>query len=350
MNKVFKKITMVLSIAIFLTTANCFAYTQNSEENIDNTIVKKYTVAKDEEQVFLSEIQKEYADENYRYKLGKQDKSGGDYTESKEITTTKTVTLKTNNTQQILKQLPETIKYDENDFVGQYIIDTSSLKITTNYNGYTEYLVEANKEYPNLSRNDLDFIPKQVLKDGIKLDLLKVEWELQSTKMTGDYEISDKYIAKCYYAGKVRKDNPYTYTIKATYKGTATKTIENPYEYTLTYNMEKIDKKDNNLLYILGGTSLGVIAIFFIARKNAKVYNLKNGEYKFVGRIYIRKDKANLSRFAPFEKSNKYKIVIADRKVKKLANKMINIVKGESSISKLVTANDVKPYAIEVTI
>lgn len=350
MRKIFNKITMVLSIAIFLTTVNCFAYTKNSEENIDNTIVKKYTVAKDEEQVFLSEIQKEYTDENYIYKLGKQDKSGGDYTETKDIITTKTISLKTNNTQQILKELPERIEYNENDFKGEYIIDTDSLEVITNYNGYTEYLVEDNKEYPNLSRNDLDFIPKQVLKNGIKLDLLKVEWELQSTKMTGDYEIADKYVAKCYYAGKVKKDNPYTYTIKATYKGTATKTIENPYEYTLTYNMEKIEKKDNNLLYIVGGSSLGVIAIFFIIRKNAKVYNLNNGEYKFVGRIYIRKDKANLSRFAPFEKSNKYKIVIADRKVKKLENKMINVVKGKSTISKMITSSDMKPYAIEVTI
>lgn len=349
MKNILKKITIVLSMTLLLTTVNCFAYTEESSITNENNLIKTYTVNKDEEQDFLSQIQKEYSDEEYNYKLEKQDKSGGDYTESKDIITTKTITLKTNNTQKILKEFPETIEYSENDFNGEYVIDTDSLKVVTNYNGYTEYLVEDNKEYPNLSRNDLDFIPKEILKNGIKLDLLKVDWELQSTKMVGDYEIADKYIAKCYYAGKIRKDNPYTYTVTATYKGIATKTIENPYQYTLTYSFEKIP--NNNLIYLIGGSSIGIIAIFFIVRKNAKVYNLNNGEYKFVGRIYIRKDKIKLSRFAPFEKTNKYKIIIADRKVKKLENKMITIVKGKNTVSKLVNSNNnIKPYTIEVRI
>ena len=349
MKNILKKITIVLSMTLLLTTVNCFAYTEESSITNENNLIKTYTVNKDEEQDFLSQIQKEYSDEEYNYKLEKQDKSGGDYTESKDIITTKTTTLKTNNTQKILKEFPETIQYSENDFNGEYVIDTDSLKVVTNYNGYTEYLVEDNKEYPNLSRNDLDFIPKEILKNGIKLDLLKVDWELQSTKMVGDYEVADKYIAKCYYAGKIRKDNPYTYTVTATYRGIATKTIENPYQYTLTYSFEKIP--NNNLIYIIGGSSIGIIAIFFIVRKNAKVYNLNNGEYKFVGRIYIRKDKIKLSRFAPFEKTNKYKIIIADRKVKKLENKMITIVKGKNTVSKLVNSNNnIKPYTIEVRI
>lgn len=349
MNNILKKITIVLSMTLLLTTVNCFAYTEESSITNENNLIKTYTVNKDEEQDFLSQIQKEYSDEEYNYKLEKQDKSGGDYTESKDIITTKTITLKTNNTQKILKEFPETIQYSVNDFNGEYVIDTDSLKVVTNYNGYTEYLVEDNKEYPNLSRNDLDFIPKEILKNGIKLDLLKVDWELQSTKMVGDYEVADKYIAKCYYAGKIRKDNPYTYTVTATYKGIATKTIENPYQYTLTYSFEKIP--NNNLIYLIGGSSIGIIAIFFIVRKNAKVYNLNNGEYKFVGRIYIRKDKIKLSRFAPFEKTNKYKIIIADRKVKKLENKMITIVKGKNTVSKLVNSNNnIKPYTIEVRI
>jgi len=349
MKNILKKITIVLSMTLLLTTVNCFAYTEESSITNENNLIKTYTVNKDEEQDFLSQIQKEYSDEEYNYKLEKQDKSGGDYTESKDIITTKTITLKTNNTQKILKEFPEIIEYSENDFNGEYVIDTDSLKVVTNYNGYTEYLVEDNKEYPNLSRNDLDFIPKEILKNGIKLDLLKVDWELQSTKMIGDYEVADKYIAKCYYAGKIRKDNPYTYTVTATYKGIATKTIENPYQYTLTYSFEKIP--NNNLIYLIGGSSIGIIAIFFIVRKNAKVYNLNNGEYKFVGRIYIRKDKIKLSRFAPFEKTNKYKIIIADRKVKKLENKMITIVKGKNTVSKLVNSNNnIKPYTIEVRI
>lgn len=349
MKNILKKITIVLSMILFLTKANCFAYTEESSITNEDNLIKTYTVNRNEEQDFLSQIQKEYSDEKYNYKLEKQDKSGGDYTESKDIITTRTITLKTNNIQKILKEFPETIEYSENGFNGEYVIDTDSLKVVKNYNGYTEYLVEDNKEYPNLSRNDLDFIPKEILKNGIKLDLLKVDWKLQSTKMVGDYEIADKYIAKCYYAGKIRKDNPYTYTVTATYKGIATKIIESPYQYTFTYSFEKIP--NNNLICLIGGSSIGIIAIFFIVRKNAKVYNLSNGKYKFVGRIYIRKDKIKLSRFAQFEKTNKYKIIISNRKVKKLENKMITIVKGKNTVSKLVNSNNnIKPYTIEVRI
>lgn len=349
MRKFIKRFSMIISVIILLNTVKCLGYTEVDTQVQDNKLIKKYTVYEDEEQNFLESIQKDFEDETYKYFLYETKKTGGNYTEKKNIETTKTITLNTNDTQTILSELPATINYNEDEYIGKYILNTDNLDIKINYNGYTEYLIEQNKSYSDLSRNDLDFIPKQILKNGTKLDLLKVDWKVQSTKFIGDYEVADKYIANCYYAGKVKKDNPYTYTINATYTGTAEKEVKNPYQYILTYDIEKIS--NSNIVYMVTGGSLGIIVIFFIFRKNAKVYNLKNGEYKFVGRIYIRKEKANISRFAPFEKSNKYKIVISDRKIKKIENKMITIVKGKNKVKRLVNSSiNNKPYTIEVTI
>ena len=349
MRKFIKRFTIILSVVILLNTVNCLGCSEVDTQVQDNKLIKKYTVNVYEEQEFLNSISKEFEDETYKYSLSETKKTGGNYTEKKNIETTKTITLNTNDTQKILSNLPATIDYNEDEYTGIYILNTDSLDIKTNYNGYTEYLIEQNKSYSDLSRNDLDFIPKQILKNGTKLDLLKVDWKVQSTKFIGDYEVADKYIANCYYAGKVKKDNPYTYTITATYSGTAEKEIINPYQYILTYDIEKLS--NNNIAYMVTGGSLGIIVIFFIFRKNAKVYNLKNGEYKFVGRIYIRKEKVNLNRFAPFEKSNTYKIVISDRKNKKIENKMITIVKGKNTVKRLVNSSiNPKPYTIEVTI
>ena len=75
-------------------------------------------------------------------------------------------------------------------------------------------------------------IDKQTVKDGLTLDLLNIEWEIETTKMIVEYEVADLYTAKCYYAGKQRVDYPNTYSITAEYTGTATKELFNPYKYS----------------------------------------------------------------------------------------------------------------------
>ena len=210
MRKFIKRFTIILSVIILLNTVNCLGYSEVDTQIKDNKLIKKYTVNVDEEQEFLNSIQKEFEDETYKYSLSETKKTGGNYTEKKNIETTKTITLNTKDTQKILSNLPATIDYNEDEYIGKYILNTDNLDIKTNYNGYTEYLIEQNKSYSDLSRNDLDFIPKQILKNGTKLDLLKVDWKVQSTKFIGDYEVADKYIANCYYAGKIKKDNSYT--------------------------------------------------------------------------------------------------------------------------------------------
>lgn len=358
MKKVFKIIAVILSSIFMITTINCFAYTVEIEktvmENGEKYRVKVYSVTADEEKTFIESLEDRYTADGIIYTLTDIKKDGGDVIDKKEITTTKQIITNTNNKEQILSKLPATLEYNENGYLGQYELNKDNLEIVSHYNGYTEYLIEENSRYSDLERNDLDFIPKQIIKDGIKLDLLETNWQVQTTTNIGDTEIPDKYIANCYYAGKIKKDNPYTYTVTATYSGIAEKIEKKPYIYTITYKVEEKEdvqeKSEKNILPIFCVSGAGIIiVVFFIIRKNTKVYNLQYGYWKMVGKLHIRKSIIDISKFEDLEVTNRYKIKLSKNLVKKFKYSNIQIVKGSNIIEHKIKAEN-EPYIFEITI
>lgn len=277
--KILKRIVLCVTFTILLTVTNCFAATLENEtqKQENNTIykIKTYVVSKSEEQDFIDSIENSITIDNNTYTLKNMEKDILESTETISIETTKTIATKSKNKADILNELPTSLEYNENGFKGEYHLNEDSLKIKTNYNGFTEYLIEENIKYTDLEKNDLDYIPKQITKDNMTLDLLDTTWEVQSTKMLGNTEVPDKYIANCYYAIKNGKDNPYTYTVTATYNGTADKTEENTYQYTVTYQFEQEQAKATeeksiiNYIPIIAGSSSAIIIIvvFFIRKK-----------------------------------------------------------------------------------
>ncbi len=275
--KILKRIALCVTFTIILTITNCYAATlENETQKQENNIIYKirtYVVSKSEEQNFINSIENSITIDGNTYNLKNMEKDILESTETISIETIKTITTKSKNKADILNKLPTSLEYNENGFKGEYRLNEDSLKIKTNYNGFTEYLVEENVKYTDLERNDLDYIPKQITKDNMTLDLLDTTWEVQSTKMLGTTEVPDKYIANCRYATKTRKDNPYTYTITATYNGTADKTEENTYEYLLTYQYVEPkateEKSIINYIPIIAGSSSAIIIIvvFFIRKK-----------------------------------------------------------------------------------
>lgn len=278
--KIVKRIVLCITFTILLTVTNCFAATlENETQKQENNItykIRTYVVSKSEEQDFIDSIENSITIDNNTYTLKNMEKDTLESTETISIETTKTITTKSKNKADILNELPTSLEYNENGFKGEYHLNEDSLKIKTNYNGFTEYLIEENIKYTDLEKNDLNYIPKQITKDNMTLDLLDTSWEVQSTKILGNTEVPDKYIANCYYATQNRKDNPYTYTVTATYNGTADKTEENTYEYTVTYQFEQEQNKateeklDINYIPIIAGSSGAIIIVVFFIRKKKK--------------------------------------------------------------------------------
>ncbi len=358
MKKHFRIIAIVVGYILILNTAKCFSYSLETDnisiQNNEKYNIKTYTVTADEEDKFVQSLRDGYVVNGTKYILTNIKKDGGNELYKKEIVTSKQITTKTSHREQILNELPETIEYNENGYVGEYKINKDNMKIQSNYNGYTEYLIEENKQYSNLERNDLDFIPKQIIKDEVTFDLLKTEWQVQTTKKIGDKEVADKYIANCYYAGKTKKDNPYTYTVIATYSGIAEKIEKKPYIYTITYKIEEQEeiqeKSEKNILPIFCGTGAGIIiVVFFIIRKNTKVYNLQYGHWKMVGKLHIRKSIIDITKFEDLEVTNRYKIKLSQNFVKKFKYSNIQIVKGSNIIEHKIKAEN-EPYTFKITI
>lgn len=360
MKKFLKRIVLIASYAVILTTANCFAYTIETDQivtkNEERYDIKTYSVTADEENIFVQSLKDSYTTDRITYTLANIKKDGGNEITKREITTTRQINTDTKDRGKIITELPQTIEYNKDKYLGQYELDTNSLEIVSHYNGYTEYLIEESRQYVDLERNDLDFIPKQITKDGMTLDLLQTDWQVQTTKKIGDTEVTDKYIANCYYAGKMKKDNPYTYTVTATYSGIAEKTEEKPYTYTVFYKMEEIQEESAqenskiNVIPVIGGGSLGlIIVVCFIVRKNTKIYNLQYGHWKVVGTTLIRKSRIDLTRYSKIEVTNRYKIELSKSAINKLKQSKIQIIKGSKIVEQKVNKTG-ESYIFEVTI
>lgn len=351
--KLLKRTGMVLLSTILLTTANCFATTNEEifvKDNIEY-IKRTYIVSQEQENDFLLNLEKEFKIDKKTYQLDNSTKTGGDIIETIDINTTKTIKSDSNKTNKILEQLPEEIKYNKNDFKGTYKLDINSINVKTQYNGYKEYLVEDTKVYSNLDTNDLNNIPKQIMKDGMVLDLITTNWEVTETRQIQDNSIPSKYKATCYYATKKRVDNPLTYIVTAEYNGTADKVIENDFTYEITYKHISTDKNYIPTIILLSGTTLIVVVIFITRKKNVIIYNFQNKEWKEIGKQRLSKPIIKLDRYNYKVKSNRYKIVLDEKFINKHNGKMIKIKRQKRTIDKLLNkSNNITPYTIDIVI
>ncbi len=354
-----KKVLAVCSFCTLLTTTNCLAVTQKNTDITDDKLncYKTYLVQEDEKDTFIETLDKDIEVFGEKYTFDSYTSEGGTTTDTIDISTTKKITSDTNNLNSIINQLGRTIHYEKDGYIGEYQLNTENIKIKTNYNGFREDLIEETINYTGLERNDLDFIPKQTEKDGLTLDLLNVEWKVETTKMIGEYEVADLYTAKCYYAGKQRVNYPNTYSVTAEYTGTATKEILIPYTYTVKYNKveeeiptvspEVVEKKENNIIPIASGSTVIILIILFFLSKNVTVYNYRDGKYIKVGKTILNNNTINLTKYSMSEVTNKYKLEFSKRLTNKLQGKMITISKGKNKIKTLVNTDSEK-YSIEV--
>lgn len=351
--KILKRTAMIIVSTALLTTANCFAMVNEEIFTKDNIeyIKRTYSVSQEQEQDFLLNLEKEFKIDKKTYELDDSRKTGGDITETIDISTTKTIKSNSNELSKILEQLPAEIKYNENDFVGVYKLDVNSIIIESQYNGYKNCLIEKTQVYNNLDTNDLNAIPKQIKKDGITLDLITTKWEVTETRNIQANSIPSKYKATCYYANKKRVNNPLTYNITAEYNGTADKTIKNDYTYTLTYKNTETEKNYIPAIVLLGGATMIIVVIILARKKNITIYNFQNEEWQEMGKQCISKPIIKLDKYDYKTISNRYKIVIDEKFIDKHNGEMLEIQSNNRVVKRLINkSNNLIPYTIDIVI
>lgn len=173
------------------------------------------------------------------YELCNTKKTGGTITDSREETQIKIVETNTDKIEEVLSEFPTEIEYDEDGYTGRLYIDTSSVTTTQIADGSTTraYTVTETVTYNNLSKNDLDKIPKTKVKNGVQMRLISADWKVISNEMAGNYQVPNAYNCYAHYKGTGYRKiaGEAKYTSSATYKGTIIKSETEDLVYDLTY-------------------------------------------------------------------------------------------------------------------
>ena len=161
--------------------------------------------------------------------------------ETREHKETVTLNTATNELEQILALLGNTIEYRSDDgFVGILSLDVSSIKVETAGTRTTSHTMTVTREYPNLSSNDTSLVPKTVEDRGKTYTLSNVDWRVGNYS-TVDYErIPDYYTAVATYNATGYSTRVTGYVTTAEYSGTLGKLSQGKTTYVAYFLGEEI--------------------------------------------------------------------------------------------------------------
>jgi hypothetical protein len=161
--------------------------------------------------------------------------------ETRDHTETVTLNTDTKEIEKILPLLSQTMEFKSEDgFVGVLTLDVPSVKVETAGTKTTSYTMSVTREYPRLSTNDTELVPKTVTDKGKTYYLAGVEWKVGNYS-TVDYErIADYYTAVATYTATGSSSKATGYITTAEYKGTLSKLIQGRTVYTAHFVGEEI--------------------------------------------------------------------------------------------------------------
>ena len=161
--------------------------------------------------------------------------------ETREHTETITLDTETNELEQILSLLSNTMEYrSEDGFVGILTLDVSSIKVETAGTKTTSHTMTVTREYPNLSSNDTSLVPKTVEDRGKTYTLSNVDWRVGNYS-TVDYErIPDYYTAVATFTATGYSTKVTGYVTTAEYSGTLGKLSQGKTTYIAYFLGEEI--------------------------------------------------------------------------------------------------------------
>ena len=354
-------------------------------------IIKTYILTADQSPTDIP--RESFERDGWRYTLTDVTEKRINGTDKRNHTETVTINTDSKDLNVILKELSQTMDYQSNDgYCGVLSLDIASVKYDAAGYKNTSYTVTATREYPNLSNNDLSYIPKSITDNGQTLQLDDVKWEVQHYVNVDYDEIPELYRAVAKYTGTATKSVVTGYVTTAEYSGEITKNVKgdtiyaayfsgreiNPIPSTTettkapepTETTEPIDTSDmsdptestdippteeipkqgvNGLPLIQILTVLAVLAafagavLFYINRRNVKIYRDKFSVLAAKDKIDAKNPVIDLS---PLEGQH-FGIEIEKFTAKTLNGKSVEIRQGSASLSHKI-AYEGNAYRIEV--
>lgn len=334
---------LLFMIPILMVSTNVFATDVKKED----TIIKSIVINKTDENNFLNLLDDTIEIDSIKYNLQNKERLELETTNSKTEEQTKTLELSTNIKDKILDSFEESIKYDDGEFSGDLYRQDNSLKITPIKHGKYEKVFTIDKQYTNLNKADLDYIPKEITEDGYTYILTKCEWNIAENENIQNISMPKSYTATTTYKTVKTLEYPYTYKCELTYDGEINKVSKDTVQYTLTYKQqpkEEITENKTSILPYLGGTGVFLVVIFFLL-PNAKITNYYDGKYKTIKyiRVSTKNPKVNLKHL-PNAKTNVFSIKFSDKLDKKLTGKAITIITPKTTYQKMIMNKSIEVH------
>ena len=334
---------LLFMIPILMVSTNVFATDVKKED----TIIKSIVINKTDENNFLNLLDDTIEIDSIKYNLQNKERLELETTNSKTEEQTKTLELSTNKKDKILDSFEESIKYDDGEFSGDLYRQDNSLKITPIKHGKYEKVFTIDKQYTNLNKADLDYIPKEITEDGYTYSLTKCEWNIAENENIQNISMPKSYTATTTYKAVKTLEYPYTYKCELTYNGEISKVSKDTVQYTLTYKQqpkEEITENKTSILPYLGGTGVFLVVIFFLL-PNAKITNYYDGKYKTIKyiRVSTKNPKVNLKHL-PNAKTNVFSIKFSDKLDKKLTGKAITIITPKTTYQKMIMNKSIEVH------
>lgn len=334
---------LLFMIPILMVSTNVFATDVKKED----TIIKSIVINKTDENNFLNLLDDTIEIDSIKYNLQNKERLELETTNSKTEEQTKTLELSTNKKDKILDSFEESIKYDDGEFSGNLYRQDNSLKITPIKHGKYEKVFTIDKQYTNLNKADLDYIPKEITEDGYTYSLTKCEWNIAENENIQNISMPKSYTATTTYKTVKTLEYPYTYKCELTYNGEISKVSKDTVQYTLTYKQqpkEEITENKTSILPYLGGTGVFLVVIFFLL-PNAKITNYYDGKYKTIKyiRVSTKNPKVNLKHL-PNAKTNVFSIKFSDKLDKKLTGKAITIITPKTTYQKMIMNKSIEVH------
>lgn len=138
----------------------------------------------------------------------------------------------------LLQVLSPLMDYEEDGFVGQLQLDTSSICTEVTDTQSYRYLVTETKEMTGLDRNDTAYIPKTANKNGVKLTLNDVDWTVMGCGESRGRLVPSMYSAQAQYSGYAYGSKATGYLATATYVGEVTRTTPGLVRYSIVYGVD----------------------------------------------------------------------------------------------------------------
>ncbi len=329
MRKNFNKIKIIVLGLVLLTSSMSFATTEG---------VKSYeeskTVLIGEAEQYKNSIKSQITINDMKYQIKGVEEQENKVLLTKEIEVREQKVVKTNDKYRILN-LFETKKQEEYDgYSGILELQNNSLDLQVNNSYIEQYKVSIQKEYNNVSQNELNNIPKTLEENGTTYYLVDPVWNVVQTQKIDEQDVPVSYSGIMNYEGIQERKVIKNYIATVNYKGVLQKEEVDSITYHLTYEQipqeepvqEPIQESNNIYTPIVITTGILICSGFFVyKRKNVWVYNNLNGEWKLVKKLYVSKNKRLINITPIIPMSKEYKIILNNRLYNEFLNETITI-------------------------